>query len=72
MTLQNCLERDVRKQGLRDSFAKALTQKGITQLYEWQAAALREATAFQEQNFIYQVRMQKLAQRCQVAQMEYC
>ena len=51
------LQREVRKQGLRDSFVKALAKKNITNLYEWQAAALREATAFQGRNFIYQVCM---------------
>lgn len=49
------LQRDVRRQGLRDSFVNALAKKSITQLYEWQAAALREAIAFQGKNFIYQV-----------------
>lgn len=36
---------------------KALAKSGIDKLYEWQAAALREATAFQGRNFIYQVCM---------------
>jgi hypothetical protein len=49
------LQRDVSQHGLRPSFVTALAKKGITSLYEWQAAALREAKDFQGQNFIYQV-----------------
>lgn len=46
------LSTDVAGCGLRDSFAKALRGKGITQLYPWQAAALREV-APAGRNFVY-------------------
>jgi ATP-dependent helicase YprA (DUF1998 family) len=45
------LELEVARLGLRTSFVTALASKGITHLYPWQAAALREAPG--GVNFVY-------------------
>jgi hypothetical protein len=45
------LQRDVRNHHLRPCFVSAFQRQGINLLYEWQAAALREAVG---KNFVYQ------------------
>lgn len=65
------LHKEVSRQGLRASFVKALANKNITELYEWQSAALREAASFQGQNFIYQVRAVSFAS-CHLMYCGFC